>query len=140
MRHKDTARRARTETTAACIDTLNRARIESQLTAMKCQDTNFLAALDSLSRTRSIIDGKIIAPNRGGARGMHGFIAEVAEVGIGNARNLLVGLPADYEWVNNNEPFSPGGPLDWRGSARWCGKDWAGWGWCARGPVRDSVF
>ena len=39
-----------------------------------------------------------------------------------------------------NEPFSPGGPLDWRGSARWCGKDWAGWGWCARGPVRDSVF
>ena len=39
-----------------------------------------------------------------------------------------------------NEPFSPGGPLDWRGSARWCGKDWVGWGWCARGPVRDSVF
>ena len=39
-----------------------------------------------------------------------------------------------------SEPFSPGGPLDWRGSARWCGKDWAGWGWCARGPVRDSVF
>ena len=38
------------------------------------------------------------------------------------------------------EPFSPGGPLDWRGSARWCGKDWVGWGWCARGPVRDSVF
>lgn len=114
MRHKDTARRARTETTAACIDTLNRARIESQLTAMKCQDTNFLAALDSLSRTRSIIDGKIIAPNRGGARGMHGFIAEVAEVGIGNARNLLVGLPADYEWVNNNSAvdiFRAGVPI-----------------------------
>ena len=114
MRHKDTARRARTETTAACIDTLNRARIESQLTAMKCQDTNFLAALDSLSRTRSIIDGKIIAPNRGGARGMHGFIAEVAEVGIGNARNLLVGLPADYEWVNNNgavDIFRAGVPI-----------------------------
>ena len=47
------------------------------------------------------------------------------------------------EWVMNHthiEPFSPGGPLDWRGSARWCGKDWVGWGWCARGPVRDSVF
>ena len=30
--------------------------------------------------------------------------------------------------IRLNEPFSPGGPLDWRGSARWCGKDWAGGG------------
>ena len=45
-----------------------------------------------------------------------------------------------YALFPSTEPFSPGGPPDWRGSARWCGKDWVGWGWCARGPVRDSVF
>lgn len=102
MRHKDTVRRAHAETTTACIDTRNRARIESQLDAMRCQDTNFNAALSSLAKARSTIDEKIIAPNRGGARGMHGFIAEVAEVGIRNARNLLAGRPADCEWMNNN--------------------------------------
>ena len=31
------------------------------------------------------------------------------------------------------EPFSPGKPPDWRGSARWCGRDWAGGGGGARG-------
>ena len=39
-----------------------------------------------------------------------------------------------------NEPFSPGGPLDWRGSARWCGRDWAGAGVVRAGAARDSVF
>jgi len=38
------------------------------------------------------------------------------------------------------EPFSPELAVQSRGSARWCGKDWVGWVWCARGPVRDSVF
>ena len=102
MRHKDTVRRAYAEMTTACIDACNRARIESQLDAMRCQDTNFNAALSSLAKAKSTIDEKIIAPNRGGARGMHGFIAEVAEVGIRNARNSLAGRPADCEWMNNN--------------------------------------
>lgn len=35
---------------------------------------------------------------------MHGFIAEVAEVGVRNARNLVNGMPADTEWINNNGP------------------------------------
>ena len=102
MRHKDTVRRAYAEMTTACIDARNRARIESQLDAMRCQDTNLDAALSSLAKARSTIDEKIIALNRGGARGMHGFIAEVAEVGIRNARNSLAGRPADCEWINNN--------------------------------------
>ena len=40
----------------------------------------------------------------------------------------------------STEPFSPGGPLDWRGSARWCGGDWAGVGVVRAGAARDSVF
>ena len=30
---------------------------------------------------------------------MHGFIAEIAEVGIGNAKNQIKGMEAEYEWV-----------------------------------------
>ena len=43
---------------------------------------------------------------------------------------LLMGERVDS---GDSEPFSPGGPLDWRGSARWCGRDWAGGGGGARG-------
>lgn len=35
---------------------------------------------------------------------MHGFIAEIAEVGICNARSQIRGQRAVYEWINNNSP------------------------------------
>lgn len=35
---------------------------------------------------------------------MHGFIAEVADVGIVNARSLVTGRTAGVEWVNDNGP------------------------------------
>lgn len=41
---------------------------------------------------------------RGGQRGMHGFIAEVAEVGAENAESLVQGLAEDAQWVNDNGP------------------------------------
>ncbi|MEZ5199855.1 MAG: hypothetical protein R2742_00550 [Micropruina glycogenica] len=34
---------------------------------------------------------------------MHGFIAEVAEVGVGNARSQIAGAGAVYQWVNDNK-------------------------------------
>ena len=49
-------------------------------------------------------------------------------------------LRAALIYMRHNEPFSPGTAVRGWGSAWWCGKDWVGWGWCARGPVRDSVF
>lgn len=52
---------------------------------------------------------------------------------------LLCGSPRVMQ-LGLNEPFSPGGPLDWRGSARWCGRDWAGAGVVRAGAARDSVF
>ena len=39
---------------------------------------------------------------RGGQYGMHGFIAEVAECGIGNAREQIEGKALIYEWINDN--------------------------------------
>lgn len=35
---------------------------------------------------------------------MHGFIAEVAECGIGNARSQIAGKAPVYEWINDNGP------------------------------------
>ena len=35
---------------------------------------------------------------------MHGFIAELAEVGIGNARKQIFGDEPVYQWVNDNGP------------------------------------
>ena len=44
------------------------------------------------------------------------------------ARRMNIADTTVKTHVSSIEPFSPGGPLDWRGSARWCGKDWAGGG------------
>ena len=41
---------------------------------------------------------------RGEQRDMHGFIAEVAEVGAENAERLVQGLAEDAQWVNDNGP------------------------------------
>ena len=41
--------------------------------------------------------------------------------------------------MSSDEPFSPGKPPDWRGSARWCGRDWAGGGGGARGDRSGMV-
>ena len=41
---------------------------------------------------------------RGGQYGMHGFIAEVAECGIGNAREQIEGKAPIYAWINDNGP------------------------------------
>ena len=35
---------------------------------------------------------------------MHGFIAEVAECGVGNAKEIIQGKAPDYIWVNDNGP------------------------------------
>ena len=51
-----------------------------------------------------MIQHSIIERNRGGYKGMHGFIAEVAECGVGNAKEIIQGRAPDYIWVNDNGP------------------------------------
>ena len=59
-----------------------------------------LARLDlSKLEIKSLIEG-----NRGGETGIHGFIAEYAEVGIRNARKILSGLQEEAVLINNNGP------------------------------------
>lgn len=52
----------------------------------------------------SAIKREIIERNRGGTKGMHGFIAEIAECGIGNARQQIEGNSPNYVWINDNGP------------------------------------
>ena len=87
---------------ASWINYLNQVRLNELLDALKRQDVNFLKAMKELDLNLATIKEDIIAKNRGAEKGMHGFIAEVAECGISKARELIKGNSIKYEWINNN--------------------------------------
>ena len=89
---------------ASWINYLNQVRLERLFKALQAQNINLNQALQTLKSTFSTIKKDIIIRNRGGVKGMHGFIAEVAECGIGNAREELLGRAPVYEWINDNGP------------------------------------
>ena len=87
---------------AAWINTLKQMRIDTMLQDFLKQDLNLESALFSLSNAKTRIVEEIIDRNRGGTKGMHGYIAEAWEVGIGNARKIIYGEAANHIWVNDN--------------------------------------
>lgn len=87
---------------AAWLAHLNQLRVDALLEALNRQELNLESALATLDAAIKTIDLDIVALNRGQDWGIHGFIAEVAEVGVGNARSELLGEGRVYEWVNNN--------------------------------------
>jgi hypothetical protein len=89
---------------ASWVNYLNQLRIDDLLSSFSRQDENLLNALTSIDEAIRKIDLKVVTANRGGQHGMHGFIAEIAEVGISNARQQVLGLEPVYEWVNDNGP------------------------------------
>lgn len=89
---------------AAWVNHLNQVRLDTLLNALQHQGENLADALASVDAAIREIDLEVVAANRGGVKGMHGFIAEVAEVGVGNARRQIVGDDALYRWVNDNGP------------------------------------
>jgi hypothetical protein len=98
------AKRVQEQAVAAWIDHLKQIRFENVLSALNRQDENLRNALDSINGALSQITEEVVGTNRGGEHGMHGFIAEVAEVGIGNARGAILGEDPSYRWVNDNGP------------------------------------
>lgn len=98
------ARTNQEQAVAAWINHLNQLRLDDLLSAYRQQDVNLKDALASVDEAIRKIDLEVVAANRGGVKGMHGFIAEVAEVGLGNARSHIVGEGAVYQWVNDNGP------------------------------------
>lgn len=89
---------------ASWINYLNQLRLDCLLNALDIQNSNLNQAMQTLDDTFATIKDEIIIRNRGGMKGMHGFIAEVAECGIGNARNEIYGKAPVYEWINDNGP------------------------------------
>lgn len=98
------AKTSQEQAIAAWVDYLNQVRITDLIASLNQQDGNLQDALDSLRSTVETLQSNVIEIGRGGQRGMHGFIAEVAEVGIGNARKAVQGQERIYDWVNNNGP------------------------------------
>lgn len=89
---------------AAWVNYLNQLRLDSLLSALRSQDVNLQDALTSIEEAIRKIDMEVVATNRGGVKGIHGFIAEVAEVGVGNARSQILGAGSVLQWVNDNGP------------------------------------
>lgn len=98
------ARSNQEQAVAAWVNYLNQLRLDNLLSAFNRQNVNLQDALASIDEAITKIDLEVVATNRGGLKGMHGFIAEVAEVGVGNARSQILGESPPYQWVNSNGP------------------------------------
>lgn len=92
------------QATGVWIDYLNQARINILLETLSKQDSNLSEALGHLDWAVTTIGENIIERNRGGEKGMHGFIAEISECGIGNARESISGQAASHVWIDDNGP------------------------------------
>jgi hypothetical protein len=88
----------------AWVNYLNQVRIDRLVAALARQSENWNDAMEAISDAISKINISIIGRNRGGNKGMHGFIAEIAECGIGNARQIIEDKLPTYEWINDNGP------------------------------------
>ena len=88
----------------AWINYLNQVRLDRLSEALVKQNENLETAIKTLDTAFATIKNNIILRNRGGEKGMHGFIAEIAECGIGNARKQIIGKAEDYVWINDNGP------------------------------------
>lgn len=90
---------------ASWINYLNKTRIDKMVQEMNIQDMHHSEAIATINNTLNKIKANIIQNNRGGTNGSHGFIAEVAECGIGNAREHLLGRNSIYKYLDNNGPI-----------------------------------
>ena len=95
----ETLRSDQEQATAAWVSYLNQLRIDGMMARMREEFTRQDADLDSAVRMMSDTVrrvNEVIASNDGGQKGLHGNIAEVAEVGVRNARSLVNGNGANY--------------------------------------------
>ncbi|WP_368281877.1 hypothetical protein [Coprococcus comes] len=91
---------------ASWINYLNQVRLDRLMEALQKEELNLNEAMSTIGETLKTISRDIVnnGKGRGGQYGMHGFIAEVAECGIGKAREQIEGKAPIYEWINDNGP------------------------------------
>lgn len=88
---------------AAWIGLINQMRIDDFIENLNHQNQNLDSAMESMNWALGKIEDLVVT-NRGGSKGVHGFIAEVAECGLENAQSLVHGDKPVMEWVNDNGP------------------------------------
>ena len=86
---------------ASWINYLNQLRLDRLFQSLNSQNKNYEESIIALTETLLRIE---LIGKRGGTKGVHGFIAEVSECGIVNARELIKGNNKIYEWINDNGP------------------------------------
>jgi hypothetical protein len=94
----------------AYVNCLNHLRIQDLQIAMKIIEDEARNVILNKDKASKILDyakdsiEDVIVKNRGGDRGVHGFIAEFAEEGIVNARRAIEGLNPIVKVLNDNGP------------------------------------
>ena len=104
MGFEQTVKSNQEQAVASWVNYLNMDRTARLMETLQQQNINWEQATESLNNSLKIIDTEIIGRNRGGLKGMHGFISEVSEYGISNAREQIIGKTPNTEWINDNGP------------------------------------
>ncbi|WP_137652321.1 hypothetical protein [Bifidobacterium moukalabense] len=103
MKAEKVIKSAQEQAIAAWVGLINQIRINDLIENLNQQDQNLDSALESMNWALKKIEDLVVT-NRGGSKGVHGFIAEVAECGLENAQNLVRGDKPVMKWVNDNGP------------------------------------
>lgn len=103
MKPEKIVKSSQEQAVAAWVGLINQLRIADLLEGLNRQNQNLASAMESMNWALEKIEDLIVA-NRGGNKGVHGFIAEVAECGLENAQSLVRGDKPVMEWVNDNGP------------------------------------
>ena len=91
------------QATAGLTDLLNTIRESKALKEVSSRKEDLIEAVKEINEGLKSIK-QLISSDRGSAKGVHGYIAERAEVAIRNARENIEGKADIAEWVNNNGP------------------------------------
>ena len=86
---------------ASWINYLNDLRLERLSSELATQERNFQSAISELDEMYSLAKETVVS-NRGGQKGVHGFIAEIYQTGIENAKDKYNGISPKTVWVNDN--------------------------------------
>ncbi len=98
---KKTVKTGQEQAAGAWIEFLNQLRVETLHKELTEQAGNLASAMGEIwSTTKNIHD--LMESNRGGSKGMHGFIAERAECGVGNALKRIMGEEDSYLLLDDN--------------------------------------
>lgn len=98
-----TIKSSQEQAVASWITYLNQIRLDELISKLNEQDLNMEKALEILNELKIDVND-IISSDRGGTKGIHGYLAEVLEAAFVNAEDAVKGENLEYTWVNNNGP------------------------------------